>query len=110
MKYVLGILAAFCLLMTSCKVGNMASSQGMNDQAFLYFTSTQKYSEPVNVTLDNKVHFDAKVVKEGPHTVKGDTYAVGTGKRHIVVSYKNKIIFEKEIFLSTQDTKKITLP
>jgi lipoprotein len=109
-KYILGIFAVFCLLLSGCKVGNVASSQGLSDQAFLFFTSTHKYRTPVSVTIDKTTHFDAKVVKEGKHTVKGDTYAVATGKRHVVVSYQGKILFERDVFLSTQETKKIALP
>ena len=52
-KYILGIFAVFCLLLSGCKVGNVASSQGLSDQAFLFFTSTHKYRTPVSVTIDN---------------------------------------------------------
>lgn len=102
--------ATFCLLLTSCKVGNVAVSQGLSDQSYLYFVSTQKYSDPVKVTLDGTTTFDAQVVKEKKHTVKGNTYAVATGKRYISVSSQGKVIWEREVFLSTQETKKIILP
>ena len=40
------------------------------------------------VVIDNQTRFDAKVNKEKKHQVKGETYAVATGKRHIKVLYQ----------------------
>ena len=99
-----------CLLLSGCKVGNVAVSQGLADQSYLYFVSVNKYAKPVQVTLDNGVTFNANVVRERKATVKGDTYAVSTGKRRVSVSYQGKTIWEREVFLSTQETKKIILP
>lgn len=111
MKSILGLLTfACCLLLTGCKVGNVAVSQGLSDQSYLYFVSTHKYPEPVKVTLDKGTTFDATVVRERKATVKGNTYAVSTGKHRVSVSYQGKTIWEREVFLSTQETKKIVLP
>jgi hypothetical protein len=103
-------LLSICFAFTCCKVGNVASTQGLPDQGLLYFVSASKYSNPVSVTIDDKTMFDAKVNKEKKHTIKGETYAVATGKRHVKVSYNNRLIYDKAIFISTQETKKITLP
>lgn len=102
--------ACCCLLLTGCKVGNVAVSQGLADQSYLYFVSVNKYSQPVKVMLDNSIAFDATVVRERKATVKGNTYAVSTGKHRVSVSYQGKTIWEREVFLSTQETKKIILP
>ncbi|WP_321332752.1 hypothetical protein [uncultured Bacteroides sp.] len=109
-KLFLGSFLGLCLLLTGCKVGNIASSQGLSDQAYLYFVSTNKYDVPVSVTIDGSTVFDAKVVKEKKYTIKGNTYAVATGKRHVVVKQSNKILFERDLFLSAQETKKVILP
>lgn len=111
LKSILGLLTMVgCLLLTGCKVGNVAVSQGLSDQSYLYFVSNHKYPEPVQVTLDGKTTFEAKVVRERKATVKGDTYAVSTGKHRVAVSFQGKTIWEREVFLSTQETKKIILP
>lgn len=109
-KLFIGFTLALCLVLTGCKVGNVASHQGLPDRAYLYFVSTQAYHEPVSVAIGSDLAFEAKVVKEKKSTVKGNTYAVSTGKRHIVVTYKDQKIYEKDIFLSAQETKKIILP
>lgn len=110
-KTIIYVLLTFvCLAFSGCKVGNVPSSQGLSDQAFLYFVSINKYPGTVEVTIDNQTIFEAKVVKEKKGTVKGDIYAVATGKRHVKVNFRGKIIFERDVFLSTQETKKIALP
>ena len=68
--------------------GNVASSQGLTDQAYLYFASSNKYEEPVVVSVDEEATFEAQVVKEKKSTIKGFTYAIRTGKRHVVVRTK----------------------
>ncbi|MEG1028144.1 MAG: hypothetical protein RSE07_05595, partial [Oscillospiraceae bacterium] len=82
----------------------------LTDQAYLYFVSVSKYQGLVTVTVDKAITFNADVVKEKKATVKGNTYAVATGNLNVVVTYRNKIIFERTLFLSAQETKKIILP
>ncbi|WP_321479221.1 hypothetical protein [uncultured Bacteroides sp.] len=110
MKIILGFLVSLCLTFSGCKVGNVASSQGLSDQAYLYFVSTQKYKEPVMVTIDSSTSFEAQVGKEKKFKIKGSAYAVATGKRHVVVKQNNRILFERDLFLSTQETKRVVLP
>ena len=63
-----------------------------------------------SVMLDGKKPFEAKVVKAKNANRKGTSYAVSTGRRKINVTYNGKVIYSKEIFVSTQETKIITLP
>jgi hypothetical protein len=109
-KLILGFFLSLCLAFTGCKVGNVASTQGLSDQAYLYFVSTNEYKAPVSVTVDGSTVFEAAVVKEKKFNVKGNTYAIATGKRHVLVKQNGQILFERTLFLSTQETKKITLP
>lgn len=102
--------ALFSFLLSGCKVGNVASTQGLSDQAYLYFVSNQKYSDQIEVTVDRDLVFKAKVVKEKKYTIKGNTYAISTGKHHIKITYRGQTLYERELFLSTQETKKIALP
>ncbi|MEG2573249.1 MAG: hypothetical protein RSA44_01155, partial [Bacteroides sp.] len=94
----------------SCKVGRYTEEKGLPNQAYLLFVSNHSYSNTVQVTIDNKISFDAKVLKEKKMTVKGNTYAIGTGRKKLKVVDKGKTIYEKEIFVTTQETKKIQLP
>lgn len=79
------LLISAVLGLSGCKVGNMTSSHGQADQAYIYLASNRKYKDMAQVVIDNHTRFDAKVNKEKKHQVKGETYAVATGKRHIKV-------------------------
>lgn len=109
-KYIITLFVCLMGLMAGCKVGNVASSQGLSDQAYIYLESVNKYPGYVQVSLDKNTTFDAKVYQPKKHQVKGETYAVATGKRHVTVSYQGKVVFERTLMLSTQETNKITLP
>ena len=109
-KWILGAVFGLALLMTGCKVGNVASSQGLTDQAYLYFASSNKYEEPVVVSVDEEATFEAQVVKEKKSTIKGFTYAIRPGKRNVVVSSKGQVLYDRTVFVAPQETKKISLP
>lgn len=108
--YIAFLFVSICTLISSCKVGNYSQEGGLPDQAYLLFVANEKYSNDVQVTIDNTTTFNAKVLKEKKGTIKGNTYAIAKGRRAIKVSFQGKIIFEKEIFVSAQETKKIQLP
>lgn len=109
-KYIAILFVCFCALISSCKVGNYSQESGLPDQAYLLFVSNNEYKEDVQVSIDNTTTFNAKVLKEKKGTIKGNTYAIAKGRRSITVKFQGKVIFEKEIFVSTQETKKIQLP
>ncbi len=95
----------------SCASYPVSQQGGKEDIAYLLFTSNKEYSgEIVLVTLDNDIKFNAKVVKEKKSNRKGMQYSVSTGTRQIKVEKDGKILYEKSIFLSSQETKKIILP
>lgn len=90
----------------SCGSGKWKGRYGLSA-----FTSPGEYAgKEVTVMLDGKKPFEAKVVKAKNANRKGTSYAVSTGRRKINVTYNGKVIYSKEIFVSTQETKIITLP
>lgn len=104
------LLISAVLGLSGCNVGNMTSSHGQADQAYIYLASNRKYKDMAQVVIDNQTRFDAKVNKEKKHQVKGETYAVATGKRHIKVLYHNQVVYERTVFLAAQETHQIMLP
>lgn len=97
--------------MASCRLGTYSQSGGKADQAYLLFVSGETYSDKtVQVTIDGKTTFDAKVVKNRDSKIKGGLYAIATGDKNIKVMKDGKVLYEKTIFASTQETKKIVLP
>ncbi|MDR3188808.1 MAG: hypothetical protein LBT94_06450 [Prevotellaceae bacterium] len=104
--------AALALLGAACSVGHRSHSGGLDNQAYLQFIQggSVAYSEGVTVTVDDNPPFTAKVDKLERLRVKGNTYAVNTGTRHLKVEYKGATLYEKNIFIATQETKQINLP
>ena len=109
-KYIALLLVCICALITSCKVGNYSQERGLPDQAYLYFVANENYDGEVQVSVDNNTSFNAKVIKEKKGTIKRDVYAIAKGKRNLKVYYNGNIIYEKVIFVSAQEAKKIQLP
>jgi uncharacterized lipoprotein len=103
------------LLLTSlagCKVGNVTHAGGVDNQSYLQFLqgSSVKYSEGVEVFVDDNPAFTAKVDKIEKLKVRGNVYAIKPGTRHVKVAHGGKTLYEKDIFVGNQETKQITLP
>ena len=112
MKLKLIFAVGLVLLLGGCKAHYpVAQQSGKDDVAYLLFVSQKEYAKKhVTVYLDDVKTFEAKVVKTKDSYRKGTSYAIATGRRKINVEYEGNSIYNKEIFVSTQETKIITLP
>ena len=111
---VLFSLIALTWLLTGCKSSfPVAQQSGKEDMAYLVFVGPKETygngSKLVQVDVDG-TKFDAKVIKPKVANRKGVQYGVATGRRSISVSFNGKTIYSKQLFLSSQETKIITLP
>ena len=111
-KIMIPLMLVMLLLLGSCKANfPVAQQSGKDDVAYLLFVSaSNKSSETVDVAIDGKTSFEAKKVKAKKANRQGTSYAVATGRRKIKVTKDGEILYNKEIFVSTQETKIITLP
>lgn len=112
-KIVFSLIAIVCL-MAGCKANYpVAQQSGKEDMAYLVFVGPKDTygngSKPVQVDVDG-TKFDAKVVKPKTANRKGTQYGVATGRRSITVTFNGQIIYQKQLFLSSQETKIINLP
>lgn len=100
------------LLFSNCKISNpVAQQSGKEDIAYLMFVSPNQYAgKTVEVTVDNVKPFAAEVVKEKVSNRKGSQYGIKLGTRLLKVSYEGKVIYQKKIFVSSQEVKQIILP
>lgn len=107
--YLLSI-AIIATTLASC-VGVKTSSQGLENDSFLLFVGdTGKYRGGVQVSVDDNESFIAQVQKDHADRPKGAVYAIATGSHKISVIHNNQLIYQKQIFIGAQETKKITLP
>ena len=90
-------------LLAACKTNYPVAQQSGKKDTY----GNGKY--PVQVDIDG-TRFDAKVVKPKTANRKGTQYGVATGRRNITVTFEGKTIYQKQLFLSSQETKIINLP
>jgi hypothetical protein len=110
MRKIIFLLAAIIGLMTSC-TGVKTSSSGVDNQAFINIVGKPgNYSGGVDVNVDDKTNFKAEVNKEYTDRPKGKVYAIGIGTHVVIVSYNGQVLYKQQIFVSSQETKKIVLP
>lgn len=97
--------------MSACGSLPTAIETGKEDVGYLVFVTQSKYSgATLNVKVDN-TEFAANPVKAKKSTYKGTGYSVQPGKRHITVTdSKGNVIYQKYLFISTQESKQIQLP
>ncbi len=113
-KYILivaGIIIA-SLAFCGCKTGVFTTEGGKEDVGYLQiFSSGDLANQNVSVLIDNTTKFDAKVIKAKQSTEKhnGQTYGIKTGTRHVRIQYKGNTIYEKDIFITSRQTKSIIL-
>lgn len=105
-------LFALPLILFGCKANlPVAQESGKEDMAYLLFVSPNLYADKdVQVTIDNGKPFTVRVVKAKKSNRRGTQYAIGTGTRTLKVSSDGKSLYEKKIFVSTQEVKQIMLP
>lgn len=112
MKKYLLLLILPLFILTGCSVGRTTETKGVENYSYLHFTrgGAEKYAEGVTVFVDNQNPFFAEVDDVDSRTVKGNIYIIKTGKSHIRVEYKGGVLYEKDVFVSSQETKSIQLP
>ncbi|MBR4572658.1 MAG: hypothetical protein IKO28_04495 [Prevotella sp.] len=108
------VIMASVLMLTGCKTSFPVPQQsGKEDMAYLVFVGPKStYGNglhPVQVDVDG-TKFDAKVVKPKTANRKGVQYGVAPGTRNITVKFNNNLVYNKKLFLSSQETKIINLP
>jgi len=100
----------FSAIFLGC-TGVKTTSYGLEKGAFLEFIGNPiLYDGGIDIQLDQKLKFKADVKKENADRPKGTVYSISPGNHLITVSYKGKIIYQKQVYISYQETKMITLP
>ena len=103
---------AIASLLIGCKANfPVAQQTGKEDMAYLLFVGQREYgAKEVQVTIDNAEPFTAKVIKSKKANRRGTQYGIGTGTKSLVVKCDGKTLYQKKIFVSTQEVKQIILP
>jgi len=104
-------LLVLSFLLASCKVGMYSEAKGLPQKAYLQLIQTNtSYTDGVEVIVDGQPPFTAKVNKQSAMSIKGNVYSIPTGRHRIQISANGKLLYDREIFTSSQETKQIQLP
>ena len=106
------ILIALPLMLLSCRANfPVAQQTGREDIAYLLFVSPNEYAgKKVSVFIDDEQPFVVEVVQAKKASWKGIQYAVKTGTRLLKVSNGDRTLYNKKIFISSQEVKQVILP
>ncbi len=112
MKKSLLFIFSLALLLAGCRAHLPVAQQGgKDDAAYLLFVGQEVYGgKQVQVTIDDGTPFTAEVVKAKKASRRGTQYGIATGTRNLKVTCNGKTLYEKKIFVSTQEVKQIMLP
>lgn len=100
------------MLLGSCRAHYpVAQQSGKEDVGYLLFISEgNRSNSEVEVFLDNGTSFTAKTVKAKKANRRGTQYSISTGRHQITVKQGGKVLYQKELLISTQEVKQIKLP
>lgn len=112
MKKIIFPVLGLLMLIASCTHVRTLSTGTSNDGLIeiLYSTRDQKYPEGVDVTIDDRAPFKAVVNKDKAKSSRGSIYTISNGTHIIKVAYKGQLLYQKQVFVSSQQTIKIQLP
>ncbi len=99
-------------VMTGCRTGSFASEYGKSDMAYISVVSSGDYAgKSVDVVVDNETGFKVEVVryKQSSEKHNGRLHGIRPGKRHVRIVYDGSVVYDKDIFVSSQHTKLIML-
>lgn len=109
MKKIIFIILSL-IFATSCGI-TKTSSSGIENQAFLLIVgTTSNYPNGVEVILDDKTRFIGEVQKDYMRVKDVRLYGISTGRHDVSIMHNNKVLYNKVIFVTSQQTKKIILP
>ncbi len=96
-----------CVLFSNC-TGVKSTSSGIKSEAYVVLIGNKSTYNDVKLQIDDNEPIEAEVTKESKRP-KGNLYAISTGKHVIRVFNGDELIYQKQIFVSSQETKKIIL-
>lgn len=110
MKYL--FISLLALLMVSCSPHQYKTmSSGKDDVSFvIILTEGGSYSQGVNLIVDdNQTHAVNKVYKQKMQR-KAPVFKVSPGKHNLKITQNGNTIFDQNVVIGLQETRKIVLP
>ncbi|QZT36889.1 hypothetical protein K5X82_16880 [Halosquirtibacter xylanolyticus] len=106
-------IVAILWMCVGCKNTYMAASSGIDEKASIILiterANKQKYKKgEVLLHIDDKIYTVDKI-PEVKYAMKARLFAITQGKHHVVVSFNGNKVYDKEVFIGRNETRKIIL-
>lgn len=111
MKKILSILVLL-LALAGCHRLPIETTGGKEDVGYVMFISEsgKTLGEELTVVVDDNTTFTANAVAANKAKLRGNLYGLATGSRKVVVKdAKGNVLYSKTLFISSQETKQISL-
>lgn len=109
-----GLLAGFLFVFMLASCGSVSSlSGGLNDESYVVLAASREFvGRDVILSIDDQEPIRLRVRKDGNNAVRrGERIVIQPGKHRVrVESMEGRLLFDKEIFVSTRNARKIELP
>lgn len=108
MKRILLILFVL-LAATGCNLGNYSRSSGLQDQAYISLVAPKKGTALVSVDGAAPVAMTVVKARKGYNYAAKHRLLVGVGKHRVRIEQNGRVVFDRDIFVSTREVKQIEL-
>lgn len=98
-------------LFSSCSSTKNVMPSISENQAYMQLIrgESEKYSNGIDVYVNENQPFRAKVAGQDADMFE-KIYVVNSGKSHVTIEYQGNVVYDKDIFVSPQETIRIQLP
>lgn len=106
------LILGITLLLFSCKTTYVSTITGIEDNAHVKVVmangSKNSINMPLTLVIDDQEYLISKIYTD-KKSMKSETTNIKPGKHQILIKEGNKILFDKSVFISNQETRKIIL-
>ncbi len=108
------IICLFILLfITGCTTGLKSNSYGLENNGYIRIIGSKAdypdYSD-IYMIIDNEKKVDVSVTKDIKKKPSGKIYRISPGTHEIKIFKDNELLLKQDIFVSSQEIKKVYLP
>ena len=81
---------------------------GVSNSSSIKVVKANNYDKGLTLVIDNKEFVIGKIFTD-KNNIKAATYPILSGKNKVIIKRNNDIIYEKTLFISNRETRKIIL-
>lgn len=112
MKHLCTIVLALIFSLSSCTTTYETTVSGISNSSSIKVVKATKtindYNKDLKLIIGDKEYPLGKIFSD-KHNMKAPIYPINNGKNKVIIKNDNDIIYEKTLFISNRETRKIIL-